>query len=306
MNLRAFSILAIQLGVTAFYACFPITVGANFLKEIDVERFIVRDGALQIETDMMTLTGKFLPVSFDPYTPEYLGLTVADVSMLLGQPLVDADTFYIWEANHMLGPTWIRSRDTFSVPGYSTSLVIVGIKGKIDPDPTITITRQPFDDVELFGHTAVFSCDATPADYIFYQWRFKGKNIPGEVLPVLGIPNVSKTNAGIYTCALTTGFRTFVVTKPALLRVILPVSIKTQPKSQTVNAGKSIVFRVLAQGTGPLLYQWYFNSSPISGATKSFLSVPNVTSAQAGSYSVLVVNTRSSATSDTATLTVTP
>jgi hypothetical protein len=96
------------------------------------------------------------------------------------------------------------------------------------------------------------------------------------------------------------------MSKRALLRVLTPVSVKTQPKSQIVHAGATAVFRVTAKGTGPFTYVWYFNVSAISGANKSFLTVPKVTELQAGNYRVLINNGVSSTNSDTVTLTVTP
>jgi len=140
---------------------------------------------------------------------------------------------------------------------------------------------------------------------VSYQWRFKNKDIPGQASGTLILSDIGKTNAGLYTCAVSTGSKP-VITKPALLRVLTPVSVKTQPKSQTIKAGASVVFRVTAQGTGPFTYQWFFNGYAITGATKSFLSVPHVTDAQAGDYLVVIHNGVSTTHSDDAVLTVTP
>ena len=81
-------------------------------------------------------------------------------------------------------------------------------------------------------------------------------------------------------------------------------SITSQPKSQTVNTGSSVTFSVTATGTEPLSYQWYKNSSAISGATKSSYTINSVTTGDAGSYYVVVSNDLGTATSSTATLTV--
>src|SRR5437899_7136286 len=43
-------------------------------------------------------------------------------------------------------------------------------------------------------------------------------------------------------------------------------AITTQPANQTVTAGQTATFTVVATGTGPLNYQWQMNGWRISGA----------------------------------------
>ena len=94
--------------------------------------------------------------------------------------------------------------------------------------------------------------------------------------------------------------------------VIDPVTIATQPASQTVPVGGRAVFRVGVSGTPPFAYQWLFNSNTIAGATSPTLVLSNVNATQAGAYSVAVSQTvggaRGSvqAMSDIAVLTVGP
>ena len=82
-------------------------------------------------------------------------------------------------------------------------------------------------------------------------------------------------------------------------------AITSQPASQTVVTGGSALFGVIATGTAPLSYQWYKDGSLISGATTSSLSLSNVQHADEGGYSVVVNNAVGTATSNTATLSVT-
>ena len=81
-------------------------------------------------------------------------------------------------------------------------------------------------------------------------------------------------------------------------------TITTQPASQTVTAGSSVTFSVVASGTSPFTYQWKFNGTAISGATSTSYTIASAQSANAGSYTVTVTNTAGSATSNAATLTV--
>ena len=83
-------------------------------------------------------------------------------------------------------------------------------------------------------------------------------------------------------------------------------TITTQPASQTVNTGSGVVLSVEATSNLPSTYQWYFNGTPISGATGTALSLSNVTTANAGVYTVDVTNSAGTTPSSSATLTVSP
>ena len=85
---------------------------------------------------------------------------------------------------------------------------------------------------------------------------------------------------------------------------VAPVII-TQPTNQTVLAGGATGFSAVANGTQPLIYQWNFNGTNISGATNSTLTLAGIQAGQAGSYAVLVTNLYGAATSFIASLTVT-
>jgi hypothetical protein len=81
-------------------------------------------------------------------------------------------------------------------------------------------------------------------------------------------------------------------------------TITTQPSSETVAAGATASFEVVASGSGTLTYQWYKDSSAISGATSSAYSIASAASSDAGSYDVVVTDSGGSTTSNSATLTV--
>jgi len=81
--------------------------------------------------------------------------------------------------------------------------------------------------------------------------------------------------------------------------------IAVPPASQSANVGTNITFNVIASGSAPLIVQWRFNGTNITGATNTFYVKSSVQPADAGNYSVLVTNTAGTAISSTATLTVT-
>jgi len=81
-------------------------------------------------------------------------------------------------------------------------------------------------------------------------------------------------------------------------------NLTTQPVSQTVPAGATVVYAAMAVGSQPLSYQWQFNGTNIPGATAALLSLPNVQLADAGAYGVTVSNAAGTVASSNALLTV--
>ena len=84
----------------------------------------------------------------------------------------------------------------------------------------------------------------------------------------------------------------------------LPVTLISQPTNQTVNAGASAMFSVVAGGSPPFTYQWIFNGTNILGGTNANLVLTNVQPDEAGAYSVSVSNLSTSVISSNAILTV--
>lgn len=81
--------------------------------------------------------------------------------------------------------------------------------------------------------------------------------------------------------------------------------ITSHPQSITAAAGSSAQFSVTASGTPAPTYQWQFNGIALAGATNSTLTLNNVSTANAGNYTVVITNPHGSVTSNAATLTVT-
>ena len=81
-------------------------------------------------------------------------------------------------------------------------------------------------------------------------------------------------------------------------------TITVQPVSQSVSAGTAVTLSVTATGDGTLSYQWYKDSSAISGATLSSHAISSAATSDAGTYYVVVTNSGGSTTSSSATLTV--
>jgi alpha-tubulin suppressor-like RCC1 family protein len=82
-------------------------------------------------------------------------------------------------------------------------------------------------------------------------------------------------------------------------------TIITQPRDRAAYDGEAATFSVVAGGTLPLRYQWYYNTnSPVADATNATLTLAGVRFADAGVYSVVVSNPYGTVNSATARLTV--
>jgi uncharacterized delta-60 repeat protein len=81
-----------------------------------------------------------------------------------------------------------------------------------------------------------------------------------------------------------------------------PVII-TAPAMTTIPVGNSAVLEVAASSIIPVTYQWRFNGTAIPGATGSTYTIPHLTAATAGEYSVIISNELGSITTPAARVT---
>ena len=168
-----------------------------------------------------------------------------------------------------------------------------------------TISSQPASQTVTSGGQASFSVSASGTGQLRYQWRKNGFDLPGQIGDTFSIVNANINDAADYSVVVTddTGSTTSASARLTIGTPQTP-SITTQPSSQSVAAGATVMFHVVASGSSPLSYQWQKNSFDIPGQTGSTLTLTSVTSADAGSYSVIVSNSAGTATSLTASLTV--
>ena len=85
-----------------------------------------------------------------------------------------------------------------------------------------------------------------------------------------------------------------------------PPQITQQPISQTVVVGSNVSFSAGASGSPAPSLQWLRNGIPIAGQTSGTLTLSNVQTSAAGSYSLRASNSCGQVTSSAALLTVSP
>ena len=181
----------------------------------------------------------------------------------------------------------------------------------VNPAPAApTITTQPANQTVTPGQTATFSVVATGTAPLSYQWQKNGANISGATSSSYTTPATTTSDSGSTFVVVVSNSAGTATSNAATLTVSpVPVAptITTQPANQTVTAGQTGAFSVVASGTAPLSYQWQKNGANIAGATSGSYTTPATTTSDSGSTFVVVVsNSAGTATSNAATLTVNP
>ncbi|MEM7165378.1 MAG: immunoglobulin domain-containing protein [Planctomycetota bacterium] len=166
-----------------------------------------------------------------------------------------------------------------------------------------TITAQPTGGTLCEGDPITFTVAASGTAPLSYQWRKDGTNIPGANGASYSIAAVATGDAGSYD-VLVTNLCGSAVGGPAVLVVRTPPAITTHPQPVTVCAGGMATFDVTATGSAPLSYQWRKDGTNIPGATGSSFTINPVSTADAGTYDVVVTNDCGMATAAGAALVV--
>ncbi len=190
-----------------------------------------------------------------------------------------------------------------SQPSSSATLTVTA--GAVAP----TITTQPQNQTVTVGATATFSVVAAGTAPLSYQWYKNTVAITGATSASYTTPaTVSGDNGASFTVKVTNtaGSQTSNAATLTVTAGAVAPTITTQPQSQTVTAGATATFSVVANGTAPLSYQWSKNSVVITGATGASYTTPATVIGDSGaSFTVKVSNTAGSQPSSGATLTVT-
>ncbi len=201
------------------------------------------------------------------------------------------------------GALTITSNDPQS-PTSTISLAGTATAAPVAP----TITTQPANQTVTAGQTASFTVVAGGTAPLSYQWQKNGASIAGATTASYTTPVTTTADSGStfnVVVSNTAGTMTSAAVTLTVNAAAVGPTITTQPANQTVTAGQTASFTVVAGGTAPLSYQWQKNGASIAGATTASYTTPVTTTVDSGStFRVVVSNAAGTVTSAAATLTV--
>ncbi len=190
----------------------------------------------------------------------------------------------------------------------SYTVVVSNSISSVTSAPALLVTvaplifTQPASLTILQGRSANFAVGVNGATPFSYQWLLNGTNILGATNRILSLSNVSTNNGGNYQVVVVNPTATE-TSKVATLTVAVLPAITVQPANVTALVGQTVNFGVAATG-GALYYQWHLSDTNLPSATNSTLTLNNVSTNSAGTYSVTVTNIAGTAVSSNVTLSV--
>src|SRR5437762_611106 len=171
-----------------------------------------------------------------------------------------------------------------------------------------TITTPPANQTVAAGQTATFTVVAGGTAPLSYQWQKNGANLTGATSGSYTTPITTTADSGSafpFTVTYTASGVNSAAMKFTVNAAAVAPTITTPPANQTVTAGQTATFTVVAAGAAPLTYQWQKNGANLTGATSASYTTQATTTADSGStFRVVVANTAGTVTSAAATLTV--
>jgi DNA/RNA endonuclease G (NUC1) len=191
--------------------------------------------------------------------------------------------------------------------GASTSIAVaLTITGL----PPVIVTSPSARSVAA-GTSATFAVVASGSPTLTYQWRKAGVALSGNLsatTAALTLTNTQAVDAANYDVVITNLVGSATSAAAALSVSAAAPSITSAPAPQIAAPGATATLSVVASGTAPLTYQWRKAGVALtanSSATTATLSLTATTTADSGSYDVVITNALGSITSAAITLNIT-
>jgi hypothetical protein len=183
--------------------------------------------------------------------------------------------------------------------------------------PTLSFDKQP-ENVEIcWGHDVTFTAEAISQvdELISYQWYYNGAVIndgakySGTQTNTLTVYTVVESDTGKYkvlAIGQISGAKRY--SNEATINLNRAAMFTTNPpETLTLQEGETLTLSVVATGTEPMTYQWYYNDVAIEGQTTPTLVIENVTPANnSGFYRCEATNVCGSSSSTACQVQVEP
>ena len=222
-------------------------------------------------------------------------LTVIDPPIITGQPtnllvltganiafavsLTDSSAFfqYQWQMNQTNLPNATNSAYVINSVGTNDagnySVIVTNPAGTAaSANATLSVVQSPVSITNYASSTAIFTAYTFGPKTLGCQWQkngtnlFDSGNILGTTNNVLTIANISDSDAAIYSAVLSNADGS-ITTSNATLTVNDSLIFAIQPLGQTVDETSNVTFYAAAYGAPPIVFQWYFNNTPVGPPT---------------------------------------
>jgi len=142
----------------------------------------------------------------------------------------------------------------------------------------------------LEGAPLRLTVGARGSEPLLYQWHFNGSPIVGETNPFLNRPATATGDGGSYVLRVANALGS-TDSSPIQLTVVptAPVILDLQPW-RLANTRNPFVWTPTIAGSAPLFRQWKKNGTDIPGATNSTLSFKEISTNDAGAYTLYLSN----------------
>ncbi|MCC5850532.1 MAG: immunoglobulin domain-containing protein [Verrucomicrobia bacterium] len=178
-------------------------------------------------------------------------------------------------------------------PSERPALEVVALTG--DPEAPVILT-DPENQTVTDGEAATFSAEVFGIPFPEFQWQKdgvdleSGDRIRGVNTLELTLDPVQPSDAGEYRLVATNTAGTAESDSATLTINLIPPSILSGPEDIASVVGRTEIFSVVADGSGPLSYSWEQEGIPIAGAVGPDLEISAVSGEDAGTYTVTVSN----------------
>jgi hypothetical protein len=202
----------------------------------------------------------------------------------LGPVTVNLTSFLGGAGNNL----YLKFSDASPAQPGGVGLTYVQLIGQGAPPLVPLFITTPTNQAVFAGANATFAAVVSGSAPLSYQWYFNGTNVLANATSAgLTLTNVTASQAGAYTLLVSNSVGA--VSATADLAVNL---FTATPENETVIPGAEVTFTAVVAGSAPLSsYQWYFNGTNVlANATSARLTLANVTSSQAGTYTLVISN----------------